>query len=149
MSKNFADDIKLEEKKLYEEYKSKLATLKKIKHEKKAVGQIFTKGLLPIYVMYILSLGATNGNDIANKIGKRTNNLWIPSTGGIYPLLKKMEKQHLIKGSWNDPDKRIQKVYSLTNDGIHEFENKKKLLKEKMEDSLEVFKIVYKDLYEK
>ena len=42
------DDIKAEEKRLYEEYKAKVAELKKIQKEKEAVGQVFTKGLLPI-----------------------------------------------------------------------------------------------------
>ena len=49
-------DIKAEEKKLYEEYKAKVAELKKVQKEKEAVGQVFTKGLLPIYVLFILHL---------------------------------------------------------------------------------------------
>ena len=36
------DDIKAEEKRLYEEYKAKVAELKKIQKEKEAVGQVFT-----------------------------------------------------------------------------------------------------------
>ena len=62
------DDIKAEEKRLYEEYKAKVAELKKIQKEKEAVGQVFTKGLLPIYVLFILHLGPSNGNDISVSI---------------------------------------------------------------------------------
>ena len=141
------EDLKAEEKRLYEEYKKKLAELKKVQKEKEAVGQVFTKGLLPIYVLYILSLGPKNGNDIAHKIGDRTNGLWVPSTGGIYPLLKKLEKQGLIVGQWDDPEKKFQKIYQLTPKGIEELDNKKNLLKTKIEEALEVFKIIYKDLY--
>ncbi|ACD23883.1 MULTISPECIES: PadR family transcriptional regulator [Clostridium] len=146
---NFSDinDIKNEEKRLYEEYKSKVSELKKVKKEKEAVGQVFTKGLLPIYVLYILSLNPTNGNEISNQIGIRTNSRWIPSTGGIYPILKKLEKETLIVGIWDDPDKKFQKIYHLTPKGKIEYEHKKKLLKPKIEDSLEVFKIIYNDLY--
>jgi DNA-binding PadR family transcriptional regulator len=140
-------DIKAEEKRLYEEYKRKLAELKKVKKEKEAVGQVFTKGLLPLYVLYILSLGPTNGNDIAHKIGERTGGLWIPSTGGIYPLLKKFEKQCLVIGKWDDPKRKIQKVYTLTELGQKEFGHKKHLLKKKIEEALEVFKIIYSDLF--
>lgn len=142
-------DIKAEEKRLYEEYKQKLNELKKIKNEKEAVGQVFTKGLLPLYVLYILSLGPTNGNDISHKIGEKTNGNWIPSTGGIYPLLKKLEKNNLVIGNWDDEKKKIQKIYTLTEEGIKEFESKKALLKEKIEEALEVFKIIYNDLYYK
>lgn len=142
-------DIKAEEKRLYEEYKQKLNELKRIKNEKEAVGQVFTKGLLPLYVLYVLSLGPTNGNDISHKIGEKTNGNWIPSTGGIYPLLKKFEKDNLVIGKWDDEKKKIQKIYTLTKEGIKEFESKKILLKEKIEEALEVFKIIYNDLYNK
>lgn len=141
-------DIKDEEKRLYEEYKRKLAELKKVEKEGKAVGQVFTKGLLPLYVLYILSLGSTNGNDIAHKIGEKTKGLWVPSTGGIYPILKRLEKSQLIIGRWNEGNKKIQKVYTITNQGLMELENKKILLKDKMKEALDVFKIVYKDLYD-
>lgn len=143
---NFAD-IKAEEKRLYAEYRKKIAELKKVEKENEAVGQVFTKGLLPLYVLYILSLGPTNGNDISRKIGERTSGLWVPSTGGIYPILKKLEKDNLIVGEWDNPKKRIQKIYTLTDSGIKEFEDKKFLLKKKIEEALDVFKIVYQDLY--
>ena len=141
------EDIKEEEKRLHEEYKRKLSELKKIQKDKESVGQVFTKGLLPIYVLHILSIGPSNGNDIANKIGERTNGLWIPSTGGIYPLLKKLEKDEYVIGEWDDPKKKFQKVYSLTQKGIEEYEYRKHLLKPKIEEALKVFKIIYKDLY--
>lgn len=140
-------DVKEEQKRLYKEYKEKLAKLKKIEKEKEAVGQVFTKGLLPIYVLYILGLGATNGNDISRKIGEKTNGLWMPSTGGIYPLLKKMEKNGYVIGAWDDQNKKKQKIYSLTDLGAKELENKKVLLKDRISEALEVFKIIYSDLY--
>ena len=141
------EDIKEKEKRLHQEYKEKLAKLKKIQKEKESVGQVFTKGLLPIYVFHILSISPSNGNDIANKIGERTNGLWIPSTGGIYPLLKKLEKEEYIIGEWDNPKKKFQKLYSLTPKGIKEYEIRKNLLKNKIEESLKVFKIIYTDLY--
>lgn len=144
---NNIDAIKEEEKRLYQEYKEKLAALKKIQKEKESVGQVFTKGLLPIYVLHILNTTPSNGNDIANKIGEKTGGLWIPSTGGIYPLLKKLEKDEFIIGEWDDPKKKFQKIYSLTQKGRIEYKTRKKLLQPKIEESLKVFKIVYKDLY--
>lgn len=141
-------DLKAEEKRLYEEYKKKLTEIKKIEKEQEAVGQVFTKGLLPIYVLHILSVGATNGNDISHKIGERTRGLWIPSTGGIYPLLKRLEKEGFIEGKWDDTKKKVQKIYTITENGVVELDNKKYLLKNKIEEALEVFKIIYCDLYE-
>lgn len=140
-------NFKEEEKRLYNEYKQKLADLKKVQKEKEAVGQVFTKGLLPIYVLYILSLGPSNGNDIATQIGAHTNGLWVPSTGGIYPILKKYEKQGLITGTWDDPKKKFKKMYILTEEGFKDFEQKKQLLKPKIQEALKVFKIIYNDIY--
>ncbi len=149
MPQNFLsyEDIKLEEKRLYEEYKLKLEELKKVKKERESMGQVFTKGLLPIYVLYIISLSPTNGNEISHKIGNRTNGMWIPSTGGIYPLLKKFEKQKWITGHWDDPEKKFQKIYTLTAEGYNELNNKKEMLQQKMKEALEVFNIIYSDLY--
>ena len=139
--------IKEEEKRLYDEYKRKLNELRKVKVENEAVGQVFTKGLLPIYTLFILSQGPTNGNDIAQQIGKRTKGYWIPSTGGIYPLLKRLEKQGFIEGVW-DGNRKAQKIYTLTPAGLEEFKKKKLLLKDNIEEALEVFKIIKEDLYE-
>ena len=140
---NFSEieDIEAEEKRLYAEYKKKLKELKKVKEEKSTGTPVFTKGLLPIYVLYILSLGATNGNEISHKIGQRTNGKWVPSTGGIYPLLKRLESDGLIDGEWDDLDKKFQKTYSLTEKGFKEFKSKKVILKSKIEESLDVFNI--------
>ena len=140
-------DIRAEEKRLYEEYKRKLSELKKVEKEKEAVGQVFTKGLLPIYVLYILSIGPSNGNDISHKISERTRGLWTPSTGGIYPLLKKLEKQGYIIGEWDNPQKKFQKIYTITDAGLEDFNKKKVLLKSKIEEALEVFQIIYTDIY--
>lgn len=146
---NFDDieDLKLQEKLLHEEYKTKLAEIKKVQKEKESVGQVFTKGLLPIYVLNVLTSGPTNGNDIAHKIGQKTNGLWIPSTGGIYPLLKKFEKEGLVVGEWDDAKKKFQKFYSLTPLGLSEYHSRKHLLQPRIEEALKVFKIIYKDLY--
>jgi DNA-binding PadR family transcriptional regulator len=140
-------DIKDEEKRINEEYKKRLSELKKIKKEKESVGQVFTKGLLPIYILYILTLGPANGNGISSKICEHTNGLWTPSTGGIYPILKKFEKEGLILGEWDNPKKKFQKIYKLTSKGKLEYQSRKSLLQPKIEESLMVFKFIYKDLY--
>lgn len=131
---NNLEDIKAEEKRLHDEYKAKLAELKKVQKEKEAVGQVFTKGLLPIYVLHILKSGPTNGNEISTKVSERTNGLWTPSTGGIYPLLKKLEKEGLVVGKWDDPKKKFQKFYSLTPLGEKEFDNRKNCLNIKLKN---------------
>ena len=43
--------------------------------------------------------------------------------------------------------KKFQKIYKLTKEGMIDFEEKKKLLKPKIGESLMVFKIIYSDIY--
>ncbi|MGL4875787.1 MAG: PadR family transcriptional regulator [Clostridium sp.] len=145
-------DIKSEEKRLYDEYKKKMTELKKVKLEKDSKdsiskGQVFTKGLLPIYVLHILNINPTNGNEIAHKIAKRTLDKWKPSTGGIYPILKKLETEGLIIGKWDDPKKKFKKIYSITDDGRADYLRKKALLKPRIEEALDVFNLIYNDIY--
>lgn len=144
MTKKLSDDKEYN----YDKYKNELKSFKKVEKENKSVGQVFTKGLLPLYVLHILSISPTNGNDIATQIGKKTNGLWIPSTGGIYPLLKRFEKENLVRGQWDDRNNKMQKIYTITESGKEDLEEKKHLLKQKIEEALKVFNIVYKDLYE-
>ena len=135
------------EKELQEEYKQKLRELKKAKSENEAVGQVLTKGILPLYVYYILSLGPANGNDIATQISNHTRGKWSPSTGGIYPLLKKMEKQGFISGAISS-EGRLQKIYTLTDEGRKEFGIKKHLLYDRIRDALYVFRMVLTEIYD-
>lgn len=135
------------EKKLQEEYRQKLKELKKAKTENEAVGQVLTKGILPLYVYYILTLGPANGNDIATQISTHTRGKWSPSTGGIYPLLKKMEKQGFITGEISS-EGRLQKIYTLTDGGRNEFEIKKHLLFDRIKDALYVFRLVLTEIYD-
>ena len=58
-----------------------------------------------------------------------------------------MEQDELIIGEWDNPNKHFQKIYRITEKGLRELENKKLILKSKIDDSLEVFKIIYSDLY--
>lgn len=141
-------DIKEEEKKIINEYKDKLKKLKLIEKEHEAVGQVLTKGLLPIYILFILDLKPSCGNDISKKIAERTENLWTPSTGGIYPILKKYEKEGLIIGTWNEGRKKISKEYALTDKGKLELTSKKGLLRDSIDNAFLIFKIISKDLYE-
>lgn len=141
------ESFKEAEKKLQEEYKQKLRELKKAKTENEAVGQVLTKGILPLYVYYILTIGPANGNDIATQIASHTGSKWSPSTGGIYPLLKKMEKQGFITGEISS-EGRLQKIYTLTDEGRKEFALKKHLLFDKIQDAMYIFRLVLTEIYD-
>jgi DNA-binding PadR family transcriptional regulator len=140
-------DWEAEEKRLQEEYRRRLEELRATRETSEIVGQVLTRGLLPLYVLHLLSLGPRNGNEICTEIGSRTGGLWQPSTGGIYPLLRKFEKQELVEGNWEDPDKRTQRLYRLTPKGITELDALRQGMKAKMQSAFQVFEIVLSDLF--
>lgn len=54
-------------------------------------------GGLRWYVLYLLSNGSKRGIDIMEEMEKRSWGYWRPSPGSIYPLLKSLESEGLIK----------------------------------------------------
>lgn len=141
-------DWEAEERKLHEEYRRRLDELKASRETSEIVGQVLTRGLLPLYVLHMLGGGPRNGNEICTEIGNRTDGGWQPSTGGIYPLLRRFEKQGLVEGHWEDPDKRTQRLYKLTAKGAEELQSLRQGMKGKMLRAFHVFEIVLKDLFE-
>lgn len=71
-----------------------------------------TGGCLTIIVMRVLSQAETTGYGLIKNIEKHTA-FWKPSTGSIYPILKKLTKKGLIESK----EKSGKKIYSLTKEG--------------------------------
>lgn len=140
-------DWEAEERKLQDEYRRRLEELKASRETSEIVGQVLTRGLLPVYVLHLLAAGPRNGNEICTEIGSRTGGAWQPSTGGIYPLLRKFEKQGLVEGNWQDPDKRTQRLYTLTARGHEELAALREGMQHKMRRAFQVFEIVLSDLF--
>lgn len=136
-----------EARRLQEEYRRRMEELKASREASEVVGQVLTRGLLPLYVLHLLADGPRNGNEICTEIGKRTDGAWQPSTGGIYPLLRKFEKKGLVEGQWQDPDRRTQRLYSLTPKGVEEVNSVRQGMKTKMMRAFQAFSVVLEELF--
>lgn len=66
-------------------------------------------GGLRWYVLYLLSNGEKRGIDIMEEMEKRSWGYWRPSPGSIYPLLKSLEQEGLIR--------KGETGYLLTDEG--------------------------------
>jgi len=80
----------------------------------------FKKGILDLCVLSILNEDDCYGYDIVNKILKYME----ISEGSIYPLLRRLKKDHLVtsylKESIEGPPR---KYYKLTEEGVEAYEN--------------------------
>jgi DNA-binding PadR family transcriptional regulator len=75
------------------------------------------KGYLRIAVLILLSRKPHYGYEIMKEIRERTMGFWRPTAGGIYPVLKDLEKSGYIEGEWKLQKKRKRKIYGITKAG--------------------------------
>jgi DNA-binding PadR family transcriptional regulator len=88
------------------------------KEEKKASQWIkeAQKGYMRIAFLILLSKKHCHGYEMMKDVEDRTDGVWKPTAGGVYPILQDLEKSGYIKGEWS-PQKRKRKIYHITESG--------------------------------
>ena len=75
------------------------------------------KGYIRIGVLILLNKKPAHGYEIMKEINSRTRGFWQPTPGGVYPILRDLEKSGYIKGQWQTLRNRRLKIYKITNSG--------------------------------
>jgi DNA-binding PadR family transcriptional regulator len=75
------------------------------------------KGYIRMGVLILLSRKPAHGYELMKEINNRTKGMWQPTAGGIYPILRDLEKSRYIKGEWQTQRNRKLKVYKITASG--------------------------------
>jgi DNA-binding PadR family transcriptional regulator len=75
------------------------------------------KGYIRMGVLILLNKKPSHGYEIMKEINSRTKGFWQPTAGGIYPILRDLEKSGYIKGRWETQKNRRLKVYKITPSG--------------------------------
>jgi len=83
------------------------------------------KGFLRYQVLELLSEKPLSGSEIMNEIEKRTDGLWRPSPGSVYPLLAWLQDNGYIRESPNS-ESGIKR-YMLTDSGKQLLEEQRKM----------------------
>ena len=69
-------------------------------------------------ILSILLSGKKHGYQLALELEEKSHGLFKFNHGTLYPILHKLEKEHLIKGSWEqEGPKRKRKYYTITAKG--------------------------------
>jgi PadR family transcriptional regulator, regulatory protein AphA len=68
-------------------------------------------------ILGMLALGKSSGYDIKQFVDKSTRHFWAASYGQIYPELKRLEDQGLIRGHEEPTGGRARTLYQLTDAG--------------------------------
>lgn len=110
-----------------------------MKSKKRADVQNLTKSCNEVLVMSFLRSGPKHGYQLVFHSEDAAGGYFRFKYGTLYPVLHKLEKQGLIKGSWSDEGPRgKRKDYSLTKKGLSRLENEKRDWREFIKRFLEV-----------
>lgn len=80
-------------------------------------------------IITILKEKSAYGNQIAEEISRLTEDTIKPNPNFIYPLLRQMEEDGYVHGSWENPKTRGKRIYTLTVSGLAYFERVKEVVK--------------------
>ncbi len=105
-------------------------------------------GLLPLYVLHLLTERPRYGNEIMKEIRSRTHKQWKGKPASVYPLLTMLEAQGLVIGEWEDEKKRTRRFYRITDAGRDELQRLKEVLRPGLVEAIAVLQEICADLYE-
>lgn len=106
-----------------------------------------TTAFVRLYILHLLNENNLYGNKIKDEITQRLNNKWSPSPGMIYPLLRELESDGYIKGTWDEPLKRSIRRYKITDSGVSYYKALLLNSRSSFDDSLSIIENVLKDIY--
>jgi DNA-binding PadR family transcriptional regulator len=84
------------------------------------IGDLRMGGLLPLLVLHFVAGEASYGNQLMERIGALTAGALSVNPNTMYPLLRQLEAQGLVKGEWEHPERRSRRYYRITDAGREE-----------------------------
>jgi DNA-binding PadR family transcriptional regulator len=84
-------------------------------------GEIRRRDVFPLLVLHLIQRQPDYGNRLIEEIEEITEGVISVNPNTIYPLLRELEARGLIEGSWEHPDKRTRRYYSITAEGRKEY----------------------------
>ncbi|MBP2133076.1 DNA-binding PadR family transcriptional regulator [Methanomicrobium sp. W14] len=102
------------------------------------------RGLLTILVLHFLEKEPKSGYDLLKEIAEKTEGTWVPNKGTMYPLLKSLEKEGLIR--IKEIGKRSKTIYELTDAGKITL-SRFKTEREESEERVNFFKKMHLEIF--
>jgi PadR family transcriptional regulator, regulatory protein PadR len=84
-------------------------------------GELRRRDVLPLLVLHLINEGPSYGNQLMERIAAMTAGVLSVNPNTMYPLLRQLEGRGLIEGSWEHPERRSRRYYSLTSEGREEY----------------------------
>src|SRR5881296_44273 len=85
------------------------------------------KGLLRYYILHKIAQKPIHGYEIIQDIDSKTEGAWRPGAGSLYPILKKLVSEGLIKAEPEPSDEATRRVYHITPKGVESLGHAKEM----------------------
>ena len=85
-------------------------------------GGLRRREILPLLVLHYISEDPSYGNQLMERIAQVTAGVLSVNPNTMYPLLRQLEARGLIEGSWEHPERRTRRYYSITGEGQKEYQ---------------------------
>jgi DNA-binding PadR family transcriptional regulator len=85
------------------------------------------KGLLRYYILHKIAQKPIHGYEIIQDIDSKTEGAWRPGAGSLYPILKKLVSEGVIKADPEPPEEATRRVYHITPKGVESLAHAKEM----------------------
>lgn len=81
------------------------------------------RAALPLVVLGLLAEDALYGYELAHRLQARSGGMLAVAEGTLYPLLRRLESQHLLEARWVATEHGVppRRYYSLSSEGKTEY----------------------------
>src|SRR3954466_4387300 len=84
-------------------------------------GELRRRDVFPLLVLHLIAREPAYGNRLIEEIEEMSEGVISANPNTIYPLLRELEERGMIEGSWEHPDRRTRRYYSITPAGRKEY----------------------------
>ncbi len=110
-------------------------------------GEIRRRDLFPLLVLHLIRSEPSYGNQLIESIEAMTQGLVSVNPNTMYPLLRSMEERGLIVGSWEHPDRRTRRFYSITESGEEEYSRLLEEIKPFLDSAIRSIGLIRSEVY--
>ena len=110
-------------------------------------GEIRRRDLFPLLVLHLIEREPAYGNRLIEEIERITEGVISVNPNTIYPLLRQLEADGMIEGSWEHPDRRSRRYYSITAAGRKEHKRLASELEPFLDSVIRSVSLIKRELY--
>jgi DNA-binding PadR family transcriptional regulator len=110
-------------------------------------GEIRRRDVFPLLVLHLIAREPHYGNRLIEEIERISEGTITVNPNTIYPLLRQLEAQGMIKGEWEHPDRRTRRYYAITPAGRREHRRMREEVEPFLDSVIRSVSLVKREIY--